>query len=73
MLPRALKTPKAIRAFKRAGWYESHTKASHLVLKHRRIHANLAIPLHDAIAPGLLRKLISDAEMTVEEFLDYLQ
>jgi hypothetical protein len=32
----------------------------------------LAVPLHRELGPGILRGLIRDAEMTVEEFVQHL-
>jgi len=36
------------------------------------VKANLSIPLHRELGPGLMRSLIHDAGMSVKEFLELL-
>ena len=43
-----------------------------MVLVKAHVDFNLAIPDHRELDPGLLRGLIRDADMTVEEFLKLL-
>ena len=59
---------EAIRAFEKAGWTRARQKGSHVVLLKPGRMASLSVPLHREMAPGTLRSLIRDAEMTVEEF-----
>jgi predicted RNA binding protein YcfA (HicA-like mRNA interferase family) len=63
---------KAAKAFARAGWYEVGQAGSHLVMSKHGVKANLSIPQHKELGPGLLRGLIRLAGMTVNEFLDLL-
>lgn len=72
MLPRGLSGRKIVQALKRAGCYHSRTRGSHAIMEHPLRPGNIPVPLHDEIGPGLLRKIIRDADMTVEEFLSYL-
>ena len=66
---------EAIRAFERLGYQVVRRRGSHVRLRHptepRR--KPLTIPDHKTIKPGLLRHLIADAGITVEEFVKLLK
>jgi len=66
-----LKPTRVISAFERAGWCVVRQTGSHRILHKEGVPAILSIPVHKGkpIKQGLLRKLISHAELTVEEFL----
>ena len=68
-LPRA-SWRKIVRALEKAGWVVTRQRGSHVILEKPDCEATLSIPRHDTIGPGLLRSLIRDAGMTVEEFLE---
>jgi predicted RNA binding protein YcfA (HicA-like mRNA interferase family) len=72
MLPKGLSGREIIRALKRRGWIHTRTKGSHAILTHPDHPQNLPVPLHDEIGRGLLRKIIHDADLTVDEFTDLL-
>ena len=60
----------AIRAFERIGYEIVRQRGSHIRMRDEK-HSNhlpLTIPKHKALKPGLLRRLIRDADLTVEEF-----
>ena len=61
----------AIKAFKKAGWYEAGREGSHVILKKEGMTCNLSIPVHRKknIKRGLLRKQIAKAELTVDDFI----
>ena len=63
---------KIARAFEKTGWTVMRQRGSHVIMGKAGREAILSIPRHDTIGPGLLRSLIRDAEITVEEFLDLL-
>ncbi len=63
---------KAIKAFTKAGWRFDRQTGSHVILRKEGSPITLSVPLHKEIKKGLLRSLIKDAGMTVEEFLRYL-
>ena len=63
---------KAVKTFEKAGWYEVGQVGSHLIMKKPGMKANLSVPQHKELGPGLLRGLIRAAEMTVEQFLELL-
>ncbi len=64
---------KAIKAFSRAGWYAHRQVGSHVVLRKEGSKITLSVPRHRELKPGLLRKLIRDAGLSVEEFLKLLK
>lgn len=63
---------KAVKAFVKAGWKVDRVVGSHVILRKEGSPVTLSVPLHRELKKGLLRALIRDAEMTVEEFLKYL-
>lgn len=63
----------ARRAFERAGWVYVRTGSSrHMILRKTGISIALSIPDHRTLDRGLLRALIRDAGLTVEEFTSLL-
>ena len=58
----------AVRKFQKAGWTSAHQKGSHLMMTKPGYQWTLSIPQHDELGPGLLRKLIHQAGLTIEEF-----
>jgi predicted RNA binding protein YcfA (HicA-like mRNA interferase family) len=65
---------EAIRAFKKSGFKEDRTTGSHCVLKKDGYPLNLTIPVHSGktIGAGLLKSLIEAADLTVEQFIEFL-
>ena len=59
---------EAVRKFQRAGWIAVRQKGSHMMMTKPGYQWTLSIPQHDELGPGLLRKLIRQAELTIEEF-----
>ncbi|MGI8904950.1 MAG: type II toxin-antitoxin system HicA family toxin [Candidatus Sumerlaeaceae bacterium] len=65
---------EARKAFERAGWVYVRTGSSrHMVLRKAGQPQTLSIPEHRTLDRGLLRSLIRDAGLTVEEFTTLLQ
>ncbi|MBI5075555.1 MAG: type II toxin-antitoxin system HicA family toxin [Nitrospirae bacterium] len=60
--------PEAVRKFQKAGWTVSRQKGSHVMMTKPGFQWTLSIPQHDELGPGLLRKLISQAGLSVDEF-----
>jgi len=58
----------AVRKFERAGWTVARRRGSHVMLVKSGYEYTLSIPQHDELGPGLLRKVIRQAALTVEEF-----
>jgi len=59
---------EARRAFERAGWAFNRQKGSHMILIRAGTPVNLSIPDHRELDRGLLRGLIRDSGMSVDEF-----
>ena len=63
---------QAARAFQKAGWEISRQRGSHVVLTKAGSVYTLSIPMHQVLAPGLLRDQLRKAELTVTEFTELL-
>lgn len=63
---------KAVKAFQKAGWKIVRQRGSHIILVKKGMITTLSVPNHKTLDRGTLRSLIRKAEMTVEEFLEYL-
>ena len=61
----------AVARFKKFGYVVIRQKGSHIRLKHLKDPSRkpLTIPDHKVLGKGLLRKLLRDAHMSVEEFV----
>lgn len=69
-----VKTRELIRVLERLGFFEHHRVGSHAQFKHpdgRRV----TIPVHHGrdVKPGMLRGIVGDLDMTVEEFVRVLK
>jgi len=66
-LPR-IKGRELVRALESAGFTVDRTRGSHLFLKHADGRAT-AVPIHssETIGPGLLRAILRDVEISVDE------
>ncbi|MEW6684200.1 MAG: type II toxin-antitoxin system HicA family toxin [Nitrospirota bacterium] len=59
---------EAVRKLSRAGWTIARQKGSHVMMTKTGYQWTLSIPQHHELGPGLLRKLIRQAGLTVDEF-----
>ena len=68
-----LKGKEVVRAFERAGFVCDRISSSHHILK--KPGCTLSIPVHAGkdYGKGLLKAQIEAANMTVDEFLEYLK
>jgi predicted RNA binding protein YcfA (HicA-like mRNA interferase family) len=71
-LPR-IKGKELIRALERAGFTVDRTRGSHAFLKHVDGRAT-AVPAHarETLGPGLVRAILRDVEMNVEQLREFL-
>jgi predicted RNA binding protein YcfA (HicA-like mRNA interferase family) len=60
---------EAIRIFEKFGYVLDHQTGSQMILWHE-LKPTLSVPNHWELAPGLLRSLIRQAGITVDEFLE---
>lgn len=59
---------EAVKKFQQAGWSVSRQKGSHVMMTKPGFQWTLSIPQHSELGPGLLRKLINQSGLTVDEF-----
>jgi len=59
---------EAVQKFERAGWTVARQRGSHVMMVKLGYEYTLSIPQHNELGPGLLRKLIRQADLTVEAF-----
>jgi predicted RNA binding protein YcfA (HicA-like mRNA interferase family) len=68
-----LSAREVIKALSKAGYARDHQRGSHIVLRREEPpHRRIAVPNYDEIPRGTLRAIISEAGLTVEQFLDLL-
>ena len=65
-----LRPREVVRAFERHGWRVARQRGSHIVLTKAAMPITLSVPDHPQVARGTLRALISQAGLTVEQFLE---
>ncbi len=61
---------EAVDKFRRVGWTVARQRGSHVMMVKSGYEYTLSIPQHDELGPGLLRKLIRQAGLSVEDFND---
>ncbi len=70
----AISGKELIRCFEKMGYEAVRQKGSHVRLRHKNDKSKklLTIPLHQTVGKGLLRKILRDVEISVEEFNELL-
>lgn len=59
-----------VKRLKKQGYEFVHQEGSHMIIRLKRPpHIKLSVPNHKELDRGLLRSLIRDADMTVDEFI----
>ena len=66
--PRLCSGAEPVRKFKRAGWTVARQVGSHVMLVKPDYLYTLSVPQHKELGLGLLRKLIKQAQLTIEQF-----
>ena len=61
---------EAVKKLKRAGWTVDRQAGSHVMMVKPDYPYTLSIPQHKELGIGLLKNLIRQASLTVEEFND---
>jgi predicted RNA binding protein YcfA (HicA-like mRNA interferase family) len=62
-----------VSAFEKAGWQYDRTRGSHYIMTRPGQPGLLSIPMHQPVRRGTLRKLIREAGLTVDEFVQHLR
>ncbi len=60
-----------VRAMRKIGYEVDHMTGSHMILRHSS-RRRLSVPRHRELGRGIVSKLIAQAGVTREEFLDLL-
>jgi predicted RNA binding protein YcfA (HicA-like mRNA interferase family) len=70
----SLTATKVVRALKRVGFVEDRQKGSHLILVQPETRARTVVPVHTGrtIKEPLLRAILRDANLSVDEFIQLL-
>jgi len=58
----------AVKKFKRAGWAVDRQAGSHVMLVKLGYSYTLSVPQHKELGIGLLKKLLKQAGLNIEEF-----
>ena len=60
-----------VKAFRKLGYEPDHQSGSHVIIRNKeQPHRRLSIPNHNELAKGTLKKIINEAGLTREEFVD---
>ena len=59
---------EAVKAFKKTGWNVAGQVGSHVVMTKQGIRVNLSIPQHKELSVVILKALIRNSGLTVDEF-----
>lgn len=70
----SLSGDEVIKCFEKLGYHIIRQRGSHVRLRHKvdKSKKPLTIPKHKTLGKGLLRKLIRDAEITVDNLLEII-
>jgi predicted RNA binding protein YcfA (HicA-like mRNA interferase family) len=60
-----------VKAIRKIGYVWDHTEGSHMILYHPS-KTRLTVPRHKELSRGLLRALIRDVSLTLDEFVKLL-
>jgi predicted RNA binding protein YcfA (HicA-like mRNA interferase family) len=71
-LPRDVSAREVIRVLQRIGFSVDRQAGSHITLIRGNPFARVTVPNHAAIKPGMLKRILNDAGLTVERFIELL-
>jgi predicted RNA binding protein YcfA (HicA-like mRNA interferase family) len=63
---------ECVRALENAGFYLRRQTGSHLILRRDEPYAQVVVPNHKALDRGTLRAIIRYANLSVDEFVNFL-
>jgi predicted RNA binding protein YcfA (HicA-like mRNA interferase family) len=72
-LPRDVSGQQCVRALGRAGFAVTRQTGSHIIMWRDKPPTVLPVPNHRTLKPGMLRHIIREAGLTVEEFVELLR
>lgn len=62
-----------IKALEKAGFYFKRREGSHIVMRRDEPFAQVVVPDHKELGKGILRAIIRQAGLSVDEFLTFLR
>jgi predicted RNA binding protein YcfA (HicA-like mRNA interferase family) len=68
----AVSGQQCVRALQKAGFVVRRQAGSHIIMQRKNPFAMVSVPNHRTVKPGTLRKIIKDAGLTVDEFVELL-
>lgn len=71
-LPAGLSGRQVRSALERAGFVFRRQKGSHMILRRDEPHSRVVVPDHKQVRQGTLRRIIADAGLTVDQFVELL-
>ena len=63
---------KCVSALQKIGFYVVRQHGSHITMRCDELRSRVVIPNHKTIKKGMLRQIITDAGLTVDEFIELL-
>ena len=69
-LPTDISGQELVKALLRAGFVVNRQRGSHIVLRRGNPDARVVVPDHKQIRAGTLRQILTEAGLTVEQFLE---
>ena len=59
---------EVVSKLKKAGWYVSRQKGSHIMMENDNYQYTIAIPQHKELGIGLIRSIIKQTGLSIDEF-----
>jgi predicted RNA binding protein YcfA (HicA-like mRNA interferase family) len=70
--PRDISGRRVVTALERVGFYLLHQRGSHIILRRESPKATISVPDHRTLRVGTLRKILAQAGLEVDQFLELL-
>jgi len=71
-LPRDVSGAEAVRVLEKVGFVWHNQEGSHVVLRRAAPPGRVTVPMHRTLGVGILRAIIRQAGMSIEEFVKLL-
>jgi predicted RNA binding protein YcfA (HicA-like mRNA interferase family) len=63
---------QCVKALQKIGFVQRRQSGSHIIMQRKDPFAMVSVPNHRTLKPGILRKIIKDAGLSVSEFVEFL-
>ncbi len=64
---------QCVKALQKMGFVQRRQSGSHIIMQRNDPFAMVSVPNHRTLKPGILRKIIKDAGLSVSEFVEFLE